>query len=59
MTEITRIKILQNGGKTIAVLPVSIEVESVDEFYSQVDIILDYKENANQRYTGLIAEISG
>ena len=48
MVEITRIKVLRNGGKTIAVLPVSIEVESVDEFYNEVDIVLDYKENANQ-----------
>lgn len=44
MIEITRIKILKNGSSKLAVFPVSIFVEDVDDFRKELRISLDWRQ---------------
>lgn len=44
MIEITKIKILRDGGGKLGVLPVSIEVEDLEEFRDEIKITLDWRQ---------------
>ena len=52
MIEVTRIKVLRNGSGKVAVFPVSILVEDVDDFRTELRISLDWRQKDDSKDQG-------
>ena len=49
MIEITKIKVLRNGSGAIGTIPVSIEVEDIEDFREEIRIFLDWRQKDEEQ----------